>query len=298
MPDGSVLVEDRLTGLLQSDSPYMTAARQRGIETANSRGLLNSSIAGGNAEREAISAALPIASQDAQTILQRQMQAISEAGQNARQNAQLQSSHGLAQLQADTQVTLSQMNIDDSTRRLAAELISRERLAIMELSAQRDLSQLDADSRMAIAQLSADTQRAVAELNISAEQQQQILDLASREKISAAQLASNENIAQLDIAAREQLALLDQDTQLRIAEMNVGANMQDKAMNAAISYAQIYSNMVTAITNNPEIPAATRNAMIASAKADLNKNIDLVEAMYGIDLSGTPAAAGTTTTTP
>ena len=50
--------------LLNSDSLYMQQARQQGLNTAASRGLINSSIASGAAQQQAIAAALPIAQQD------------------------------------------------------------------------------------------------------------------------------------------------------------------------------------------------------------------------------------------
>lgn len=61
------LVSNQLTGLLSSNSPYMDQARLSGLNTAASRGLLNSSIAAGNSQAAAIQAGLPIAQQDAST---------------------------------------------------------------------------------------------------------------------------------------------------------------------------------------------------------------------------------------
>jgi hypothetical protein len=60
-------VANNLTGLLASNNPYITLARQSGMDAANDRGLLNSGIAAGNSQRAAIQASLPIAQQDAQT---------------------------------------------------------------------------------------------------------------------------------------------------------------------------------------------------------------------------------------
>lgn len=60
------LTSYNLQGLLAGNSPYITQARTQATQMANSRGLLNSSIAAGNAQAAAIQAALPIASQDAQ----------------------------------------------------------------------------------------------------------------------------------------------------------------------------------------------------------------------------------------
>lgn len=60
------LTSNQLNELLASNSPYIQQARQSAINQANSRGLLNSSIAAGNSQAAAIQAGLPIASQDAQ----------------------------------------------------------------------------------------------------------------------------------------------------------------------------------------------------------------------------------------
>lgn len=60
------LTSHQLTGLIDQNSAYIQQARNGAINQANSRGLLNSSIAAGNAQGEAIKAALPIATADAQ----------------------------------------------------------------------------------------------------------------------------------------------------------------------------------------------------------------------------------------
>lgn len=64
-------VASRLTGLMATDSKYLTQARAAGTRTANRRGLMNSSIAAGSSEAAAIAAAAPIASQDASTAAAR-----------------------------------------------------------------------------------------------------------------------------------------------------------------------------------------------------------------------------------
>lgn len=58
-------VAGQLHSLLSSGSPYLERAKAGARETANSRGLLNSSMAAGAGEAAAIDAALPIASADA-----------------------------------------------------------------------------------------------------------------------------------------------------------------------------------------------------------------------------------------
>lgn len=64
---GNELVQNQMTGLMNRGGAYMRNAAQRGLETANRRGLLNSSIASGAAERSSLEAAMPIAQADAAT---------------------------------------------------------------------------------------------------------------------------------------------------------------------------------------------------------------------------------------
>ena len=58
-------VQGRVDDLLKQDSPYLQDARTRTAQVANTRGLINSSIAAGAGELAAIQAATPIAAQDA-----------------------------------------------------------------------------------------------------------------------------------------------------------------------------------------------------------------------------------------
>ena len=66
-------VSGQLDRILGKDSPYLDRARAGATQYANSRGLINSSIAAGAGEAAAIDAALPIASQDASTYSQQRL---------------------------------------------------------------------------------------------------------------------------------------------------------------------------------------------------------------------------------
>jgi hypothetical protein len=69
------VVSTNLNDLLSSGSRYIENARQRGREEAASRGLLNSSIAAGAAERSGIEASMPILDQIMGLNNQREAQA-------------------------------------------------------------------------------------------------------------------------------------------------------------------------------------------------------------------------------
>lgn len=78
----SETVSSQLMNLIKADSPYIQSARNKGMEAANERGLINSGLAAGISERAAIDASLPIAQQDASTYA-----ASGLSAQNANQQA-------------------------------------------------------------------------------------------------------------------------------------------------------------------------------------------------------------------
>lgn len=87
------VVTDNMNNLLSSDSRYIQNARRRGLEQANSRGMLNSSIAAGASERSAIEAAQPILNNIMGLTSQRESQA--NQSLEAQRNRQFQSEFAL-----------------------------------------------------------------------------------------------------------------------------------------------------------------------------------------------------------
>lgn len=105
------LVSNQLAGLLGSNSPYMQQARQSGMQVANARGMLNSSMAAGNSQAAAIQAGMPIAQADASAYQQQQLsnqqylnqilqQRMSNQAQLNAANASAAGAYAAAELQA------------------------------------------------------------------------------------------------------------------------------------------------------------------------------------------------------
>lgn len=103
------LVENRINNLLASNSPYIQRARTSGLQFANQRGLLNSSIAAQASEEAAIARAGEIASQDASTY-----------AQAALANQQAQNTAGLQDAQLGTNVSIFNVGEDNVTNRFNA----------------------------------------------------------------------------------------------------------------------------------------------------------------------------------
>lgn len=97
-------VAGQMQGLMQSDNPLQVQARTRAKQSANSVGLMNSSMAVQAGEMAAMNAALPIAQADAQTHQ-------SAASQNAKASNDL----NLSKLDSDTKLSMSNIEANYKT---------------------------------------------------------------------------------------------------------------------------------------------------------------------------------------
>lgn len=122
-------VASRVADITSTNSPVMAQARAAGERSAAARGLQNSSIAGQAGEQAVISAAVPIASQ--------------EAAQASSANL---SNQGFMQ-----QAALQQTDIGAAQTRLDSSNASQERIANMQASTQTLLKNLDTQSAERIA---------------------------------------------------------------------------------------------------------------------------------------------------
>jgi hypothetical protein len=100
-------VENRLTGLLQKDNPYLANARASAERQSASRGLQNSSIAAGAGEAAAIQSALPIAQQDASFYQQKHIAGHQGEIDSHLSGQQAQQQAGLYGVQGDISSQLS-----------------------------------------------------------------------------------------------------------------------------------------------------------------------------------------------
>ena len=90
-----------MNDLLSNEGSYITNARRRGLEAANSRGLLNSSMAAGISQRSALDAAQPIFSEIMGLNNQREAQDFNAMMQSRNQTFDLTSNRENKQFQRD-----------------------------------------------------------------------------------------------------------------------------------------------------------------------------------------------------
>jgi hypothetical protein len=176
-PTKDALVEDRMTGLMSKDSDYRKLAETSGLQYANSRGLLNSTMGAEAGYSAGLKSMLPIASQDAQTVTTSGL-TNQAAENNARQfNASTFNQRDLSnagfvndagKFNSGNQVQLSMSNNAmendagkfnaseaNTTERLGTELASREKVSANQLAGQmaQSSAQIASSERMANAQI-------------------------------------------------------------------------------------------------------------------------------------------------
>lgn len=143
-------VVSALTRLTSQDSPLMRQAQTSGLQKANQRGLLNSSMAVQAAEDAAYAAAVPVASQEAAQA----------------------SSENLANLDASTRLRLQQLSDAGQMDRLTASINATNTQQQNEIAYQTAMKQLDRSLQEKLAKMNLDeTQRASAAQSVLASQE-------------------------------------------------------------------------------------------------------------------------------
>lgn len=152
MDPNSMTVEGRLQGLLTQGNPLLDLAMTKAMQSAASRGLLNSSIAAEAGQAAVIQNAMPIAQQDAATYFQNLSQNTGYANQMGQLNAQNQNRLDVTQLQG---------NID------LQKIGAQGQQSLAQISAQGQNTLADTAARTA-GQLQIDAQRATSDAQIAA----------------------------------------------------------------------------------------------------------------------------------
>jgi hypothetical protein len=200
---------DGLNKLTASDSPYITLARKTGMETANSRGLLNSSIAAGASQAAAIAAAAPFALQDAQVTGQKNL-AYEQGGINSDQSAQDFKQSSQLSAQQSAQALTAQTQSEKAQSGLSAQEYTQQGgLLNIQGTQARDLANINNTAQSGLTDKQIAANAGLAATNNTAEMARTQAQIAAGERQAATQaltqadanyaasfgqLAGNENI--------------------------------------------------------------------------------------------------------
>lgn len=202
------------------DSLAKQLAETASMERANSRGLLNSSMAVGEAQKARDAVDLTSATTDSGIY-----------ANAAQTNAQL-----------GTQASIANMNDAGSTQRAYIQEAGAGARQAQQLASQQQLAELDAQVRKDISRENNAQSMAVAQLNAATQEKINQLDTASREKISQATIEANNLISNRQIDASER------------------GNFQNATTNAMGNYANAISKIDLDTNLDAASKAAAREA--------------------------------------
>lgn len=291
----------RVASITSSGSPLMDLARTRATQTANARGLRNSSLAAGAGERAVIETATPIAAQDASLYQQAQLANQQAKNQASQFNANLGANLGIKGLelgetsrQFDTTAGLERDRLGENTRQFDATLKQRSE----ELAAQKD---------QFAAKLGLDTKALELNRDQLSQQDRQFLQNIEMQQKELAQQASQ---FEANLANQRTLAAMDAENRLKLMEAEA-AYKNDIAGNENIAGA--WATMmqgITQIQNNPEIESGAKATLIQN-QVDAFKSfssfwkkvsggtVDVTDLLnFGQTTAAAPPAGTTTSPTP
>lgn len=251
----AVMKTDNVVGIanriMAVDSPLMQRARTRGMQIANRRGLLNSSMAAGATQAEMVDAAVPLATTQAQINSQRLRQGEAQKWQS-----------GESALDRDQQRFLQ-----ESEQKWRSGEAGRDR------SLQKYLQDQELKWR-------------TGEAKREREQQQrlQIIEQAWRSGESALDRNSQQKLQKMEQQWRSLESEADRSLQERIAKMQVSSSNQRSAETMVTNFHSLYQNTIANIMANTKISSSERTKQIEAAKANLADQTNLAERLFKIDI--------------
>lgn len=258
--DDSVI--NAVNKVTSQDSPLMQAARTEGLKIANSRGLMNSSIAAGTSQDAMMRYAVPIGSQEAAQDFQRNQAARAfEYGMAAQDSQQ-----------------------DFQAGQTAAERDLQRELQSGELAARRELTLAQIASTEGMASAEREMQERMQSASIDATKQAQIRDIASREGLAAAERALQQAMQEREIGYQTAERLLDRQLQERIAGWNLDSSDRNAAAQFLYNMETLYNSSVNNIMANQNLSAKDRETQLTAARNMRDRQLDFVQQMYGVSI--------------
>lgn len=269
-------VAGQMKKVLDENSPFIQQQEAVGLQGANAKGLLNSTMGIEAGRSAAIRAALQIAPQDAATFGSAAAENMA-AGNTARQfNAGSSNQFGLAKLSGAQQLEQIGATGEQSRLTQAQGATLQERLA-----------KVDADLKAGLIdkQTAADLKKQENEGNIQTglqklrgEQAQKLADTEAQYKLL---MQSSASAAQTFAAAQKAIADIMNDPETSAEQKQAAVNMQTTMLNSSLKIAGITAN----VDYGPTLdftglvpPAGSQNS--TQTIADLQKQIsDLTESM-------------------
>ena len=240
-PSQDALAQTQLNKMLENGGQYLTAARNKGYQSAARRGLSKSSIAGSAGEEAAIGAAAPIATNDAQTYAKAQSDSANMANQMAMNQNQINGQFALTKYSG---ILAEESQGRDFDFKKGESALERQNRLDMQTGQQGFLageSEKDRAARLALQTQQQGWQSSETAAERAAREKLAAQELASREALQKQQQGWQSGETAADRAAREKAQLQEQgwksgesatDRAARAAEFERDLALRTKGMTA------------------------------------------------------------------
>lgn len=266
-------VQHLLAKILDENSPLLQRARSKALETMNTRGLLNSSMAVGAAQAALYDVARPIAEFDANVY-----------GQAARDNQNFLNQ--IAMFNASEANRMTMFNVDSVNKARAFEADAANRVAMFnaeQMNAQArfnadaynraqmfNAQEVNAASRFTAEQANLAARFNAEQANINARAQADLTfraDLANADARNSILKQNLDNafkaaISASDSATRIEMQKLQTASQIEVAQIEARYKAELQASAAAATLMQQAMTSAANIAQNPDMPNAAKNAAI------------------------------------
>lgn len=278
-----------LNDITSQNSDYMQLARTSGLQTANKRGLLNTSIAAGASQAAAIAAAAPLAAQNASQAAQRNETRLGAYFTGQQQAADIASRDKMLQEQ-----------LASEEARLGRQLTSQEQMQQLDIANQKYLQTQALASTEKVAQMNIQAESDRLGRTLTAQEEAQIREITAQKALQTQQIQSNQTIANLQAATQTNLATLDANTRIQLEQMSNLTSEQTASLQYYLGQDQIYAQSVSNLYQNADMPAPTRDQAIQLFTALKDSNVNLPATLFGLDINWGTTQNPTipTTTTP
>lgn len=280
-------VASRVAQITSEDSPLMEQARAQGLQQANARGLLNSSIGISAAQDSALKTALPIAQQEAQQAANSNTQRYDLAAQMDRLRAQAGFS---SQAAAENYAYTSALN----TQGYAYQAQQQQN----QNQFQKDMAAIAQGNSVDLANLNATLQSKLQAQGNTEQLQRMSADFANQLGLqaNAASNAINQIKAQGDV----QTSLQANQFVEAMKELQLSLNEQNSVAmaNAAVNLFNAEAGLRAALLSNDNIPAAERAGYEQQISALTGPTRNYISAVLGYVPQGGTEPATTTGVAP
>ena len=227
-------VAGQMAGLLDKGGDYMKRAETKGLQLANSRGLLNTDFAVSAAHGSAMDAALPIAQQDANTHANQSLTNQGAVNDERKYNAT-----------NDQNMTVQNMNADNSASQFNAG--NEQQMTLENMNSQNNANEFNAGQTTQVNQGNQNAQNTASQYNASNSQQTALanqdannraneFNATTSQQMTQANMDSQNEANRFSAGNQQQSNLANQDAQNSADQFNANAQNRVSEFNATTAF--------------------------------------------------------------